>query len=75
MLQGVKAQIGQPRGLFVAVNAEDTALFSEFIEHNFYKKFTGEITGVRLSINNPAGDVERDGFGSAIACAAPSAAL
>src|SRR5262245_53411457 len=34
VLKRVKAEIGQARRFIVAENAEDTTLFSEFIEHN-----------------------------------------
>jgi hypothetical protein len=34
VLQRVQAEIGQARRLVVAENAEDTTLFSEFVEHN-----------------------------------------
>jgi hypothetical protein len=34
VLQRVQAKIGQARRFVVAKNAEDTTLFSEFVEHN-----------------------------------------
>jgi hypothetical protein len=34
VLQRVQAKIGQARRFVVAENAEDTTLFSEFVEHN-----------------------------------------
>jgi hypothetical protein len=33
MLQRIETEVGQARRLLMAENAEDTTLFSEFIEH------------------------------------------
>lgn len=39
MLQGVQPEVSQARRFLVTENAEDTALFSEFIEHNDNKLY------------------------------------